>query len=246
MKLNDAIQESYREYLRHKAGSRSKEKLVPLHGFVASVLQKELGREYEVKSLGHGNDKEARFRGALYDKEVDVAVLRNGKQIGAIAIKFVTRNYSQNATNYIESLLGETFNVRSGHLIYAQMIIIKHPVPYFKTGHVFDHMERISAGRIEKYKKLIGFKGRQLAIPNLLFFALVDTGDSKIYEKYKGKAAASAKNNMRRELLKKVAVKNVDIDEIADVDAKTASFYKRHSNFKKFISGFVALIKKSS
>ena len=238
--LNEAILKSYKEYLRY--GERSNKKLIPLHSFVSQSLKTKLKEGYEVNSLGYGTKREERFEGGLYDKSVDIAILKNGTQIGAIAVKFVTSNYSQNANNYIENMIGETFNIRSGNLVYSQILIIKNPLPYLNRDRTIERMETINAGKIKKYQKLLSMKTEQLAVPNSLFFKLIDTGDSKIYQEHIGTKHIIRDEDVNQKLLKNAKITSFNIESVGGITDDIKHFYNDHSDFENFILNFIKMI----
>ena len=238
--LNSALLAAYKEYLTY--GERSNKKLIPLHSFIAESLQNRLGEEFQVNSLGHGTNKEEELMGALYDKRVDIAVLKDGTQVGAIAVKFVASNYSQNANNYFENMIGETFNLRSGNIVYSQFFVLKNPIPYLGKNKTVEKIEHINNDRILKYKKLLDMNIKQFGVPNSLLFKLVDTGDSYVYEKYIDTEFVVKDEGINQELLQNCKIVEVDIDTIVNIDDEVKSFYNQHSNFENFITHFVELI----
>ena len=146
------VKESFDRYL--ETGSRSNEKLKILHGAITKDLHERLGLEYDLHSLGYGDDREVSMTGRYMDKKVDIAVEKNGSVISAVALKFIMRNYSQNSNNYFENMLGETANIRSAGKPYFQIIIIPSKVPYFKNDGELDHIETITENNLLKYIKL--------------------------------------------------------------------------------------------
>ena len=136
------VKDSFDKYL--ETGSRSNEKLKILHGAITQDLKNRLGDNYQLHSLGYGDDREVNMTGRYMDKKVDIA----------IALKFIMRNYSQNSNNYFENMLGETANIRSAGKPYFQIVIIPSKVPYFKKGGELDHIETITEHNLSKYLKL--------------------------------------------------------------------------------------------
>ena len=238
--LNSALLATYKEYLTY--GERSDKKLIPLHSFIAKELQNKLGEAFQVNSLGYGTNKEERLTGALYDKRADIAVLKGEVQVGAIAVKFVTSNYSQNANNYIENMIGETFNVRSGDIVYSQFFVLKNPIPYFEKGRTVGRIEHITSERIVKYKKLLDMNTEQFGVPNSLFFKLIDTGDSHIYAKYINTDFIVKDESINKELLQNCRIVEGDINNIKGANDQVKLFYNQHSNFENFITRFVESI----
>jgi hypothetical protein len=148
----NVLKQSYKEYLR--SHRRSNEKLKILHGKIADDLQGRLGKEYEVKALGFGNEQEAVIIGRYINKKVDITVVKNGFQIAGIAVKFIMTNYAQNSNNYFESMLGETANIRSANKKYFQVIILPEELPYFDKEDIITKTEHITRHNLDKYIKL--------------------------------------------------------------------------------------------
>ncbi len=115
-----------------KGTSRSTDKLKPLHGAIAKDLHLRMGKEYDVVSKGYLYNKEMQVRGRYVDKWVDITVLKGGKAVAGIGVKFVMQNYSQNSNNYFEGMLGETANIRANNCPYFQIFIILDTLPYYR------------------------------------------------------------------------------------------------------------------
>lgn len=115
-KFLEIINKAFKKFL--VTGARSNEKLKILHGEIASQIQAKLGDNYTVKSLGFGDEKEYTMSGRYNPKVVDITILKDGVDLGGVAVKFVMNNYSQNSNNYFENMLGETANIRSNRKKY--------------------------------------------------------------------------------------------------------------------------------
>ena len=150
-----AIEQSFAEFVR-SGTSRSTRKLVPLHGSIAQDFHERLGPGYGIQSQGYSQGREGSITGRYMDKKVDVTVLHDGNPVGGIAVKFVMQNYSQNANNYFENMLGETANIRAARCPYFQVFIIPDKIPYYTNGGEFRHWETFTAGNIHKYLVLDG------------------------------------------------------------------------------------------
>ena len=148
----DVIKQSFIEFLN--TNSRSNAKLKILHGAIAHDLAKRLGDNYQIKSLGYGHDKEAKIQGRYINKTVDITILKSGKPIAGIGIKFVMQNYAQNANNYFENMLGETANIRSNNIPYFQIFIIPNQLPYYKNNGDFSKWEIFNNHHFDKYAVL--------------------------------------------------------------------------------------------
>lgn len=147
------ISDSFQQFLK-SGTSRSTAKLKPLHGAIAKDIQCRLGGEYNVKSQGWGDDKEAKVQGRYIDKMVDITIQHKGKDVGGIAIKFVMQNYSQNSNNYFENMLGETANIRCNSIPYFQIFIILDKLPYYNKQKKITRWETFSKHNVNKYTAL--------------------------------------------------------------------------------------------
>lgn len=145
----EAIRQSFETYLQ--SGSRSNAKLKPLHGTIASDLQKLFGNEFKVMSLGFNEGREDTIDGRYFPKTVDIVVKKGDVVVAGYAVKFVTRNYLQNSVNYFENMLGETANIRTARIPYFQLFIIFDKVPYYDKNGKFMRYDKISYHNIQKY-----------------------------------------------------------------------------------------------
>jgi hypothetical protein len=147
-----AIISSFQKY--ESDGARSTEKLKPLHEFAGDLLNHFTGGRFE---LSHMSTKggELKVDGAYYPKDVDSVLSHKKRPIFCLGIKFVTSNYKQNANNYFEGMMGETANVQSAGIPYAQFIILRSRTPYFKRGQVYLKTEVINEHDIVKYLHLM-------------------------------------------------------------------------------------------
>ena len=183
--------ESFYKYL--KTGPRSNEKLKVLHGAIAKDLKERLGEEYEVHSLGYGNSKEENMTGRYMKKRVDISIEKNNEIIGAIALKFIMRNYSQNSNNYFENMLGETSNIRTTGKPYFQIIILPSQVPYFNKDKEVTKIEKVTKNNFSKYIQLSHDNISEfMHTPNKTLLYLIDIPipekdkipNEKMYKKY--------------------------------------------------------------
>lgn len=149
----DAITASFRTFL-DKGTSRSTDKLIPLHGFIAHNIHERLGGEYSIASKGYGDNREAAIQGRYVAKNVDITIMYNSKPVAGIAVKFVMQNYSQNSVNYFENMLGETANIRCAKYPYFQVFIIFDRLPYYDKSGTIRHWETFSDHNIAKYLAL--------------------------------------------------------------------------------------------
>ncbi len=108
--LLKSLSVSYQKYLEY--GSRSTEKLKPIHKYVADTLKKICGETFQLHYMDN-NNKEMKVSGKYYDKNIDITVTKNEKPFICIGIKFVISNYKQNSNNYFENMMGETANIQT-------------------------------------------------------------------------------------------------------------------------------------
>lgn len=148
--LLKAVKHSFGKFI-NVGTSRSNEKLKPLHGAIAADMANRLGAGYTVCSQGLEADNEESFCGRYYDKKVDIAILKGGKPVAAIGVKFVMQNYSQNSNNYFENMLGETANLRSANLPYFQVFIALDKLPYYDKYGKIKRFEELTEHNISKY-----------------------------------------------------------------------------------------------
>jgi hypothetical protein len=147
-----AIIASFEKY--ESDGARSTEKLKPLHEFAGSLLAEITKGRFE---LSHMSTKggELKVAGAYYPKDVDIVLSQKKCPAFCLGIKFVTSNYKQNANNYFEGMMGETANIQSAGIPYAQLIILRQRTPYFQRGQVYTKTEVINEHDISKYLHLM-------------------------------------------------------------------------------------------
>jgi hypothetical protein len=143
---------SFKKFL--ETHSRSNQKLIILHGSIAKDLALQLGKDYQVKSLGYDSGKEAKIEGRYLLKNVDITIVKNDKPIAGVGVKFIMQNYSQNSVNYFENMLGETANIRSNGIPYFQIFVIPDTLPHYKNGGEFMHWETFSQHNARKYVAL--------------------------------------------------------------------------------------------
>lgn len=177
-----SILESYKKYI--KFGPRSTEKLRPIHKYVAQTLQKIFGNTYKLHFIGE-ETQEMTIQGKYYDKNVDVTVVKDGKPVICLGIKFVTSNYKQNANNYFENMMGETANIQARKdLPYFQLIILRYKTPYFskttqRTGTKEPtKIEIINEHDLQKYVNL-AYDTPQAHRPYSIGILLIDLDEKK-------------------------------------------------------------------
>lgn len=242
-----SLEEGYLNYLLVHA--RSSTKIVPMHRCIAHILQKKLGENYSIKSMGVGDGREFNFKGAYYSKNLDITILKEGKPVSALGFKFVTSNYKQNSNNYFENMLGETANVKKNGLIYAQILVLKEQMPYFSTDKKqFTKVEKINELNLKKYFKLCTQIGENLYHkPDIMYIAFVKTGDEeRMLQAIKNgeKISKTQFNNIELSPLVNLQFLNTnELDEKFSDDM--TNFLIQNDDFEKFITEFVHLTKEN-
>jgi hypothetical protein len=150
--LGNALKEAIKEY--YNMGPRSNRKLIPLHGTINEIIRKEL-KTYECHSLPA---KEIKVKGRYYDKNVDVCIKKEDRVYGVVSVKFIMSNYSQNANNYFENLVGELYNLKSNGLVQWYILVIFDKVPYYDKKNDIRRIEKVSEDEFKRYSKLVDDK----------------------------------------------------------------------------------------
>jgi hypothetical protein len=171
--LISAIELSFQNY--RESGARSPKKLIPIHGYFASILSKIFGNKYEILYMGK-NSKELTVQGKYYPKDIDITVTRNNIPVFCLGIKFVTSNYKQNANNYFEAMMGETANIQTCCIPYAHLIIFRVRTPYYEKNGKIKKIEIINDKDVQKYLNL-QFDNSQAHRPNYLGIQIVDINE---------------------------------------------------------------------
>lgn len=248
-KFIQSLKEGYIKYLTVHA--RSSEKIVPMHKCIAQILKEKLGSEYTIKSMGVGDNKEFKFEGKYYEKDLDITILKDGKPISALGFKFVTSNYKQNSNNYFENMLGETANVKRNDLLYGQILILKEKMPYYSSDKKqYTKIEKINEKNLKKYFKLGTDNAENLYHkPDIMFIAFIKTGDEeRIVKAIEDEEVIQNKKefnvNNLLPLVENNGITFIDPDDLEEnFSDEMIDFLKKHSDFEKFIDAFVNLTK---
>lgn len=150
----------------NKSLVRSTKRLKQMHGAISGDLQYRLDGIkpglYKVISKGFGEDREERVHGRYSDKNIDITITKNidgeFKPVAAFELKFPNRQYGKNAQNFLESLLGNTANVRSGEngILYFHIDLLMTNIPKMEkddTEFSFDNMNEVSLNRFIKLSR---------------------------------------------------------------------------------------------
>lgn len=149
--LRKSLCQSYfnylRDYLEGKKGSRSANKLLPLHGFIAKSIKKSLENNFKTTfDVFYLNGKEVEIDGEFSSKRVDIFISMKGnykivketeKKVQfdvkspnfsfIFSVKFITSNYKQNSNNYFENLIGECVNLKLKGFKFGHLLFFKYP-----------------------------------------------------------------------------------------------------------------------
>ena len=251
-KFRKSIENGYKKYL--SVHPRSSEKIIPMHKCISEIILEKLGKKngYEVKSMGIGDNKEYKYKGKYYHKDIDITIFYKDKPISGLGFKFITSNYKQNSNNYFENMLGETANLKRNDFLYGQVLIFKHKMPYYSSDKkTFIKIEYLNNKDLIKYLKLHNDSATGLYHkPDIFFISFVETGDEnefdKIVKAYEdGTSIKIKKNEFHKEQIKNVNLKFIDTTKLknGDFDKVTIQFLKKVSDFNKFIDAFVNLTK---
>jgi len=178
-----AVEESFRMY--KERGARSTEKLKPLHKYIAGVLKSIWGNGFEVHYMGQ-DTKELKVTGKYYPKKIDITITRNDKPVFCLGIKFVISSLSSNIYNYFEQMMGETANIQTKRIPYAQVIIFQHKTPKedpSKGKNIAKiKLQKLRDQDIKKYMTLINDPKKQYC-PHSIGIPVIDIAWTKTRNK---------------------------------------------------------------
>lgn len=238
-----AIEKSHQAYLNY--GPRSNKKQLELHGFIARALEAKLDTGYNIISNGYGDNTEHNYSGQYYKKDLDITVVKDGVAIGALAVKFISTNYKQNANNYFESMLGETANVRAKGLIYGHVLVMRKECPYYSSDDgAFTSIENIGDTSLEKYINLEADNADEaLHRPDLVYITLIETGDTEQIRQDLNQSQSPITDYRKNVLLPLVKVKKLGKEDLTDLSEESLNYIFKHDSFDKFIEDFAGLVK---
>lgn len=244
-KFIKSLEEGYKNYLLVHA--RSSSKIIPMHRCISKILKEKLGKNFTIKSMGFGDNREYNFTGKYYTKDLDITILKDDKPISALGFKFVTSNYKQNSNNYFENMLGETANIKRNDLLYGQILILKEQMPYFSTDKKqFTKIEKINEMNLKKYFKLGTDNAENLYHkPDIMFISFIKTGDEeRIIQAIENEEKINKKDFNKNELAPLVELKFLNSEDLKEqFTEEMKNFLIKHSNFEEFIEAFVNLTK---
>jgi len=244
-KFIKSLEEGYKNYLLVHA--RSSSKIIPMHKCLSEILKEKLGKDFVIKSMGVGDNKEYKFKGKYYNKDLDITILKDNKPISALGFKFVTSNYKQNSNNYFENMLGETANVKRNDLLYGQILILKEQMPYFSTDkREFTKVEKINELNLKKYFRLGTDNAENLYHkPDIMFISFVETGDEeRMLKAIANKEKISKTEFNKNELAPLVKLKFLNTKDLKEkFTEEMKEFLIKNGNFEESIDAFVNFTK---
>lgn len=152
-----------------EVGKTSSKRVEPFHAFLAKVLQYKLGTDYDVYAAGYSYGKECSLGGNFDNKNVDICIKKNGKEIGAIAFKLLSNNFKQNNKNFIESMLGEAVQMRNSGLPYAFCYLIPEKALYLTKSSKFDHIDTFTQNDLKVYYDISTDEADKARTPDALY-----------------------------------------------------------------------------
>jgi len=249
-KFIKSLEEGYKNYL--SIHTRSNKKIMPIHKAISEIILQKLSEKmsgFSVKSMGIDDNKEFKFEGKYYAKDIDITILYKNIPISGLGFKFITSNYKQNSNNYFENMLGETANLKREDFLYGQMIIFKHKMPYYSSDKkTFTKIEVIDENNIVKYFKL--YKDNLSCLyhkPDIIYISFIETGDENEFEKivnaYQTKKSIKIdKKEFHKNQINNIKVKFIKSDNLkVNFSKETLKFIENVDNFEKFIDAFVNL-----
>jgi hypothetical protein len=90
-KFRKSLEDGYKKYL--SVHPRSSEKILPMHKCISEIILSKFGNGFTIKSMGIADNKEHKFEGKYYSKDIDITILYKNKSISGLGFKFITSNY---------------------------------------------------------------------------------------------------------------------------------------------------------
>lgn len=235
--LNQKIQETFLAYSNPTYnGTRSSKKLVPFHRYIAESIDTITNNQYTIHALGYKDSKEKAVCGKYYNKNIDITISNNNKDLLAVEVKVINANYGKNGKNYFENNLGATANIKRNGIPLSQIIIIPSYVPCFSTDGILQRIEPLTSTRLNPYVKL-----DKDVIANLFhkadvtYIYIVDTNNIDFLKKNINKKID------KQELSDSYHITNADINTL-NVTDDIKQFLFKQQDYKKYISALRNII----
>ena len=237
MSLVNILKKSYRSLYIN--GVRSNERIKHIHNWVKERFEDKLGAAYKYYAYdpNDSNRKEFKVNGAFYPKCCDITICDSKDvPLAAISVKFITSNFKQNANNYFESMLGESYNIKRSGIIYAHILFCPNPLPYYLKGGGFKCKEWLKDKDFEKYIKLEQTKDSfspDFTSINIIELKTDDYINPSLFKKMDPGQQIDYLNQL---------TSNIDISENNGLSQKTQDYINR-SNVEQLINKISSKIK---
>lgn len=217
-----------------ESGKTSSRRVEPFHAFLAKVLQYKLGTDYDVFAAGYSYGKECSLGGNFDNKNVDVCVKKNGREVGAIAFKLLSNNFKQNNKNFVESMLGEAVQMRDLGLPYAFCYLIPEKALYLTKTSNFDHIDRFTQDDLKVYHDICTDAAYKARTPDALF-----VGVHKLFDDaYIDKLVCGTKIDINgHDYLSAIHPMWSDYSFVSDEDMR--EYFLKNNNIGEFLDKFI-------
>ncbi len=173
-----ALQRTYAVYLSMNHGSRSPKKPEVLVTWIKQELEAVLGNKYTVTSM-YEIPKPDPVKGRYYDKNVNISVSRDGKDVGIIDVGFVNSSLGKNTNNYIGGQLGLIANLRSNNIVFGSLFCLTNPVPEYEEdaggNMICKKLDYINNDDIKTYHTLVSERPKPLHAPDVQGICIVNS-----------------------------------------------------------------------
>jgi hypothetical protein len=142
------IYENQHKFIENGGSTRSPDIVKELHLYIKNFFINKLPG-YDIVCM---DTKEEVVEGAFNNKKVDVAIIKNNKVLGIVAIKSIRQSYNKNNANYFENMIGETINLKLKGIKVFQFIVMPEKGQYMVKGK--KKTELITDTQLLKYYKL--------------------------------------------------------------------------------------------
>ena len=243
--MNKLFHEEFIRCIQHsyenmgEFGKTSNKRVEPFHSFLAKVLQYKLGTDYDVYAAGYSYGKECTLDGNFDNKNVDVCIKKNGKEMGALAFKLLSNNFKQNNKNFVESMLGEAVQMRNSGLPYAFCYLIPEVALYLDSSSKFKRLDKFTQGDLKVYYDICTDESYKNRTPDALFVGVHKLFSDDYLKLLKQEDQIDISS---QDYLKSVQPEWSTYDFVPDEDIK--EYFLAHSNIGLFLDKFIrAMIK---
>lgn len=220
-------------------GKTSTKRVEPFHSFLAKVLQYKLGTDYDLYASGYSYGKECTLGGNFDNKNIDVCIKKNGKEIGAIAFKLLSNNFKQNNKNFVESMLGEAVQMRDLGIPYAFCYLIPEKALYLDSESKFKKYDLFTQDDLKVYYDISTDETYKNRTPSALFIGIHKLFD----ENYLNSLNENDKIDIgSEEYLRAVIPEWSKYSFVSDDDIK--EYFIKNNNIGLFLDKFIQKMKK--